>query len=588
MCGLELCLVHRRTVCVGPGGNGSQNARPSKTKESPINAKMNHSDTSKARYSPPERERALAALRASGVDVLIVGAGINGAVTSAALASAGASVAVLDRGDIAGGVSSHSSNLAWGGIKYLEGGELRLVRKLCLSRNRLMDAYPSTVREIRFFTSIRRGFRFWAVFVWLGALLYWLMGNCRMQVPRYLTRSQIEREAPEIAADEVVGGLEYSDCYLYDNDSRFVFNFIRQAMDSSALVANYVAVERLTWNESAARWQVQCRDRVSNEAFSLAVKALINCAGPDADLLNESSGIVTDHHHVLSKGIHLIVDRVTELRKVLTFFASDGRLFFVIPMGPKTCIGTTDTPVRNAGVSVTDEDRDFVLANANAMLNLEKPLTTDDIIAERVGVRPLAIAGVQQSQDWVQLSRKHEIEVDRERCYVSVFGGKLTDCLNVGDEMVMRLEALGIPMKASRPVWFGEPGETERQAFMLHAAQAELDRLTAAHVPEPLSRRFWRRYGKAAFALVDAIKADPREAELVLAEAEYTRAELRLIAEREMIVELGDFMRRRSKIEQVIRRGTLIADPGLKEVSEILFGDQAGALLHAYISEGVQ
>jgi len=84
---------------------------------------------------------------------------------------------------------------------------------------------------------------------------------------------------------------------------------------------------------------------------------------------------------------------------------------------------------------------------------------------------------------------------------------------------------------------------------------------------------------------VDAIKADPREAELVLAEAEYTRAELRLIAEREMIVELGDFMRRRSKIEQVIRRGTLIADPGLREVSEILFGAQADALLDAYIGE---
>jgi glycerol-3-phosphate dehydrogenase len=120
---------------------------------------------------------------------------------------------------------------------------------------------------------------------------------------------------------------------------------------------------------------------------------------------------------------------------------------------------------------------------------------------------------------------------------------------------------------------------------MLHAAEAELDRLTSAHVPEPLSRRFWRRYGMAAFSLVDAIKADPREAELVLAEAEYTRAELRLVAQREMVVELGDFMRRRSKIEQVVRRSKLIADPGLREVSEILFGAQADALLDAYICE---
>ena len=134
---------------------------------------MTASEMATTRFSPPEREGALTRLHEAGVDVLIVGAGINGAVAAAALAGAGASVAVLDRGDIASGVSSHSSNLAWGGIKYLESGELRLVRKLCLSRNRLMDAYPSTVREIRFFTSIRRGFRLWAIFglVWRPALL---------------------------------------------------------------------------------------------------------------------------------------------------------------------------------------------------------------------------------------------------------------------------------------------------------------------------------------------------------------------------------------------------------------------------------
>ena len=177
-------------------------------------------------------------------------------------------------------------------------------------------------------------------------------------------------------------------------------------------------------------------------------------------------------------------------------------------------------------------------------------------------------------------------EVDETRRYISVFGGKLTDCLNVGDELVAQLEALGIPISDSKALWFGEPGEADRQRFMLYAA-AELDRFTAPHVPEPLSRRFWRRYGMAAFALVDAIKADPREAELVLSEAEYTRAELRLVAQREMVVELGDFMRRRSKIEQVVRRTKLTADPGLREVAEILFGAHAEALLEAYLRDSV-
>jgi len=59
---------------------------------------------------------------------------------------------------------------------------------------------------------------------------------------------------------------------------------------------------------------------------------------------------------VFSKGIHIIVDRLTPRRRVLTFFADDGRLFFVIPMAGKTCIGTTDTRVERPEVEVTPED----------------------------------------------------------------------------------------------------------------------------------------------------------------------------------------------------------------------------------------
>ena len=96
--------------------------------------------------------------------MLIVGGGINGAVAAASLAGRGVRVALIDQGDFACGVSSSSSNLAWGGIKYLESLEFLLVNKLCKSRNKLMRAYPSTVKEIRFFTTIQRGFRFWPFF----------------------------------------------------------------------------------------------------------------------------------------------------------------------------------------------------------------------------------------------------------------------------------------------------------------------------------------------------------------------------------------------------------------------------------------
>jgi glycerol-3-phosphate dehydrogenase len=103
-------------------------------------------------------------------------------------------------------------------------------------------------------------------------------------------------------------------------------------------------------------------------------------------------GTQTRYRHLFSKGIHLIVDRVTDSRRVLTFFASDGRLFFLIPMGPKTCIGTTDTPVQagsrrdRRGPAVRPRQR-------QPLLDLREPIRREDVIAERVGVRPLAVSG---------------------------------------------------------------------------------------------------------------------------------------------------------------------------------------------------
>ena len=254
-------------------------------------------------------------------------------------------------------------------------------------------------------------------------------------------------------------------------------------------------------------------------------------------------------------------------------------------MGPKTCIGTTDTQVEDPEVGVTAEDRQFVLDNVNALLDLQEPILPEDVIAERVGVRPLAVSGTDSATDWVQLSRKHVIEVDRERAQLSIFGGKLTDCLNVGDEVVELVKGLGIAIGNSEADWYGEPGADVRQRFMHQARLLNLDAMTHDSSSEPLSERFWRRYGDAAFQLLEAFREDPGSAELLIEHAEYTRGEIELAARREMIVRLADFLRRRSKIEQVIRRGDIETAPGLREACGILFGEQAEERLREYLRE---
>ena len=97
----------------------------------------------------------------------------------------------------------------------------------------------------------------------------------------------------------------------------------------------------------------------------------------------------------------------------------------------------------------------------------------------------------------------------------------------------------------------------------------------------------WRRYGTQALGLLEDIRADPRMAEVIIDGAEYLRCEIAQAARREMIVKLGDFLRRRSKIALVTRKRDLRTAPGLREACEILFGTRADARFDEYFAEEI-
>ncbi len=520
-------------------------------------------------------------------DVLVVGAGINGAVSTAALAGRGASVALIDRGDFGAFTSQESSNLVWGGFKYLEHYELPLVFGLCRSRNRLMKAYPGNIKEISFLAALDEKAPFPPWFAALGAVAYWGIGLFGTRHPRLFDVEATKAEEPVIDTTAVRGGVEYQDAYLVDNDARFVFSFVRSAVEAGAAVANYV--ELVGAERVGDRWVARLRDVDSGQELTTSARVIVNAAGPFVDDLDSQWGLTTQHRIVYSQGIHLIVPRLTTTRhdRVLAFFDDTQRLFYVIPMGRRSVIGTTDTRVDTPYTQVTEPDREFLLEQINARLDLPQPLTADDVIAERSGVRPLVVrreSDDQSEADWTSLSRKHEIERDDARAVVTIFGGKLTDCLNVGEEVAGHVEALGIPLEDDVANWYGEPAPATRTEFYRQARLMKLDALRTKPDTEPLTDRLWRRYGRRAFDLLEDIRANPAMGEDIMGSADYLRAELHNAAEHEMIVTLDDFMRRRSKIDLVVRDRDILGSDGLAEVAQILFGDEAGHRLDEYVA----
>src|SRR5437764_6280870 len=95
-------------------------------------------------------KRTVEALTDGVFDLLVLGGGITGAGVALDAALRGYRVALVDRGDFAGGTSSVSSKLAHGGLRYLEHGEFGLVYEALRERGLLLRNAPHLVRPLRF------------------------------------------------------------------------------------------------------------------------------------------------------------------------------------------------------------------------------------------------------------------------------------------------------------------------------------------------------------------------------------------------------------------------------------------------------
>ncbi len=523
------------------------------------------------------REKNIKEISEKIFDVLIIGGGINGAVSAAVLSARGAKVALIDKGDFASFTSQNSSNLVWGGIKYLETFEFPLVRQLCLSRNQLIQSYPSSIKEIRFFTNLEKGFRFNRFSLFFGAIIYWVIGNFFTRPPKLLSKKNINKTEPLINTDFSIGGFEYSDAFLFDGDARFVFSFVRSACENNCTSINYMESIGSYRNENNL-WNTKLRNNINGENLEIKSNLIINACGPFVDQQNNNSNMVTKHKHVYSKGIHLIVPKITKNKRILTFFADDGRLFFAIPLGNRTMVGTTDTNVKMPETGINKEDRKFVLDNINKRLNLKNPLTENDIISEKCGVRPLVMRldeNDNKYEEWTKLSRKHEIDVNFNLKHVSIFGGKLTDCLNIGEEISNLVQQMGILLSEPKREWYGEPTEEIKKKFFDRANSINLDKYTSKTASEKISERLWRLYGAKAINISKIIIDNPKTAEPLIEGTDYLKCELTEASLNEMIINLDDFLKRRSRIAIVTSRKELKNSDNLKEACKILFKEKA-------------
>lgn len=392
--------------------------------------------------------------RDSIFDLAVIGGGVNGTGIARDAAGRGASVLLLEAGDLASGTSSCSSKLIHGGLRYLEHYEFGLVREALGERETLWTIAPHIIWPMRFVLPWVRGLRSrWLLR--LGLFLYDHLGKRRL-LPATESIRLDRHPAGAPLKPEFVHGFVYSDGWV--DDARLVVLNARDAADKGAQVHTRCPVEKLARERDG--W------RIETVQGAFHARAVINAAGPAVLSVLDRGG---EHHSQsirLVRGSHIVVRKLFDHPHPYFFQLPDGRIFFAIPYESDfTLIGTTDRDHR-AGEPIVASAEEIAYLCEGASRFFRKPVTPADVIWTYSGVRPLVDDGSGKPETATRGYRFEESDPAEGAPMLTVFGGKITTFRTLSqeavDRMAARIPALsGAHWTGSKPLPGGDFGTGE-------------------------------------------------------------------------------------------------------------------------------
>ncbi len=481
-------------------------------------------------------------------DVIIIGAGINGAGIARDAAMRGLQVLLLDKGDMGGGTTSWSTRLIHGGLRYLEYAELGLVRESLRERETLFRIAPHLVKPLPILLPLYEQVSRSPLTIRAGMIAYDVLSFDK-SLPRHrmLTRDEALGEAPGLNRNGLRAAAIYYDAQV-EFAERLVVENVLSAKEHGATVITYARAQKFPGRFTDAGRVVEFVDVRTGAAFAARGRIIVNAAGPWVDevLTGErpSRRLIGG-----TKGSHLIVNSFAGAPSTALYVEaeSDKRPFFIIPWDGKYLIGTTE--IRFTGdldqVEIEDDEIDYLLRETNRVISPAR-LTRDAVLYTYAGVRPLPYA---ENKNKEGITRRHFIREspDQERL-LSIVGGKLTTYRNLAEETVDLIgrklgqkRGKGLPKCSTATAALPSAGADHFQSF---AEQFKRD----SGLSSEISERLLRVYGTRAPEVLKLAVEDKSLAESFDEDTGAIAAEVIFSFQQEMAETLADCLLRRTMV----------------------------------------
>ena len=354
-------------------------------------------------------------------DIIVIGGGATGLGSALDATTRGYKTLLIESHDFAKGTSSRSTKLVHGGVRYLEQGNIKLVREALRERGYLLKNAPHLTSVQTFIVPV---FSWWEkMFYGIGLKFYDLLsGKLSLGDTQILSKKETVAHLPTINAEKLSGGVLYFDGQF--DDSHLAIELAATAIEKGATVINYCKATGFI-KANGKITEVACIDVLSEKKYAIKTKVVINATGVFTNAIVQ----MDDHlqHDLVSpsQGIHLVVDAkfFPGMDAMMIPKTDDGRVLFAVPWHDKVVLGTTDTPIEEISFEPKplEEEIDFIIKHMNRYCTTL--LTRADINSVYVGLRPL----VKQKRkgSTALISREHHLSVTPSGM-ITITGGKWT------------------------------------------------------------------------------------------------------------------------------------------------------------------
>jgi glycerol-3-phosphate dehydrogenase len=369
--------------------------------------------------------------------VVVIGGGINGVAVARECARAGKRTLLAEQNDFASGVTSRSTRIIHGGLRYLEHGELDLVRESVRERERLLRERSHLVQPIHFLLLLNEQSQRSALKVRAGLWLYHRLAG---KNSANLGEMELKRIAHALDAGHRWSIFNYEDAQC-EFPERLVAEWLNEAVEAGAIVRNHCEALAVDIAHGRARG-VLLRDRLTGKDQRVEAGWILNCTGPWADRVCQRSSVRTGKPMLGGiRGSHIVLPRFSGAPSVALYTeAEDGRPIFVLPWNEQILVGSTEVPdAGDPGKAVPSHEEIEYLLLAVKRLFPKARISGHDIRYAFAGVRPLPNSPGDKPSAVTRRHFLHDHADDGAAKLISVIGGKLTTAAALARECARKI-----------------------------------------------------------------------------------------------------------------------------------------------------